>query len=322
MAWACSSSRRKGGGKSKLGESTGVSTLRVLSRDATFALWGLYALGFDHEANDFFHFIADAASEDRGLHPMYGVGGEHEIEESVLEHLVRVSRCSPRADRQRRICTGPARRVGLAAGLRVSPHEVPGPLTRVRLAAPQAGGRGRDRTLARTDHGIWEIRGEPQHFTSSKLMCWVAADRGARLAQLHDEPRIRATVLAISNELTQDGLVLRYRVEEMMRSCRGERRHSPSRRSGWCQLWPRSGRGSAPAAVRAAVVPCQPAGTLCGGARSGDEQTPRELPAGVHPPGADQRGDTRDPGRRTSRLVGQAEDSEVVDTNGMATRRG
>jgi GH15 family glucan-1,4-alpha-glucosidase len=119
------------------------------------------------------------------------------------------------------------------------------------------------------DHGIWEIRGEPQHFTSSKMMCWVAADRGARLArvrddtdiaerwqeaadQIHadicanavddrgvfcqhyetdaldaslllmpllrflpaDDPRIRATVLAIADELTEDGLVLRYRVDD------------------------------------------------------------------------------------------------------------
>ena len=37
------------------------------------------------------------------------------------------------------------------------------------------------------DRGIWEVRGEPKHFTSSKVMCWVAADRGARLARLRDE---------------------------------------------------------------------------------------------------------------------------------------
>ena len=37
------------------------------------------------------------------------------------------------------------------------------------------------------DRGIWEIRGEPQHFTFSKVMCWVAADRGARLAALRGE---------------------------------------------------------------------------------------------------------------------------------------
>jgi GH15 family glucan-1,4-alpha-glucosidase len=119
------------------------------------------------------------------------------------------------------------------------------------------------------DHGIWEIRGEPQHFTSSKVMCWVAADRGARLARLRedwdratrwqaaadeihadicanavdargvftqyygtgaldasmllmplvrflppDDPRITATVRAIAEELTDEGLVLRYRVKE------------------------------------------------------------------------------------------------------------
>jgi GH15 family glucan-1,4-alpha-glucosidase len=119
------------------------------------------------------------------------------------------------------------------------------------------------------DRGIWEVRGEPKHFTSSKLMCWVAADRGARLARIRadeataarwqaaadeihaeicangldgrgvfvqhydtealdasvllmplvrflppDDERIRDTVLAIADELTEEGLVLRYRVEE------------------------------------------------------------------------------------------------------------
>lgn len=118
------------------------------------------------------------------------------------------------------------------------------------------------------DRGIWEVRGEPQHFTSSKIMCWVALDRGAKLAEMQgeksfaqqwtaiadeikadilahgvdsrgvltqryghnsldaslllapllrflpaDDPRIRATVLAIADELTEEGLVLRYRVE-------------------------------------------------------------------------------------------------------------
>jgi GH15 family glucan-1,4-alpha-glucosidase len=127
------------------------------------------------------------------------------------------------------------------------------------------------------DRGIWEVRGEPKHFTSSKLMCWVAADRGARLARLRedsagaerwqagadeihadicahgvdergvfvqhydtdaldaslllvplvrflpsDDPRVRATVLAIADELTVDGLVLRYRVKETDDGLSGE----------------------------------------------------------------------------------------------------
>ncbi len=127
------------------------------------------------------------------------------------------------------------------------------------------------------DAGIWEVRGEPKHFTSSKLMCWVALDRGAKLARLHEEPeyarqwqeladqihtdicdngvdsrgvftqhydsdaldaslllmplmrflpsedeRIRATVLAIADELTEDGLVLRYRTHETDDGLHGE----------------------------------------------------------------------------------------------------
>jgi GH15 family glucan-1,4-alpha-glucosidase len=127
------------------------------------------------------------------------------------------------------------------------------------------------------DAGIWEVRGELRHFTSSKIMCWVAADRGARLARMYgetdkadewelaaseikddilangvdergvftqyygstaldaslllapllrflpaDDPRIRATVMAIRDELTVDGLVLRYRVEETDDGFHGE----------------------------------------------------------------------------------------------------
>jgi GH15 family glucan-1,4-alpha-glucosidase len=127
------------------------------------------------------------------------------------------------------------------------------------------------------DRGIWEVRGEPQHFTSSKFMCWVALDRGARLAHMYDEPmyaekwqaladqihadickngvdqrgvfvqrygskaldasllllpllrflppedpRIQATVLAIADELTHEGLVLRYKVEETDDGLKGE----------------------------------------------------------------------------------------------------
>jgi len=50
-------------------------------------------------------------------------------------------------------------------------------------------GRSRRRSSigAKPDRGIWEVRGEPQHFTSSKVFCWVACDRGSRLAELRDD---------------------------------------------------------------------------------------------------------------------------------------
>jgi GH15 family glucan-1,4-alpha-glucosidase len=119
------------------------------------------------------------------------------------------------------------------------------------------------------DQGIWEARGEPQHYVSSKLMCWVAMDRASRLSELRgdgthkeqwrataeeirtdilthgvtekgvlrqhyntdgldasnllaaifgflpgDDERMRASVLAIADDLTEDGFVLRYRTGE------------------------------------------------------------------------------------------------------------
>ncbi len=56
-------------------------------RDSTFALWGLYTLGFDREADDFFYFVADACRDGNDLQVMSGVGGERELAESVLMHL-------------------------------------------------------------------------------------------------------------------------------------------------------------------------------------------------------------------------------------------
>ncbi len=57
-------------------------------RDSTFTLWGLYTLGFDWEANDFFYFIADVAEAEEGqLQIMYGIDGEAELVEETLDHL-------------------------------------------------------------------------------------------------------------------------------------------------------------------------------------------------------------------------------------------
>jgi len=56
-------------------------------RDSTFALWGLYTLGFDWEANDFLYFVADMAGGSDDLQIMYGIGGEKVLEERTLDHL-------------------------------------------------------------------------------------------------------------------------------------------------------------------------------------------------------------------------------------------
>ena len=54
------------------------------------------------------------------------------------------------------------------------------------------------------DRGIWEIRGEPQHFTASKVMCWVAADRGAKLAAARGDAECAARWRQAAEEIHAD----------------------------------------------------------------------------------------------------------------------
>jgi GH15 family glucan-1,4-alpha-glucosidase len=238
-------------------------------RDSTFMLWGLYSLGFEWEANDYFFFLADVAEGERDLQIMYGVGGETELPERTLDHLTGYEGARPV-------------RVGNDA-YRQDQHDVWGALldsfylhTKSRDQLPERIWPILVRQVEKAlehwrdpDYGIWEMRGSPKHFTSSKVMCWVAADRGARLAEIRgdmeyaarwqsaadeikedicanavdergvfcqhydttaldasvllmplvrflpaDDPRIRSTVLAIADELSEDGLVVRYRPEE------------------------------------------------------------------------------------------------------------
>jgi alpha,alpha-trehalase len=247
-------------------------------RDSTFMLWGLYTLGFDEEANDFFYFIRDVASKSDGeMQIMYGIGGEETLTEEMLLHLDGYEHAQPV-------------RVGNGAYAQKQ-HDVWGAL----LDSMYLHTKSRDGLAESTweilkkqvdhaiaawrepDRGIWEVRGEPQHFTSSKVMCWVACDRGARLARLRedherserwqqeadlihadicengvdergvftqhydtaaldasclliplvrflppDDERVIATVNAIADELTLNGLVQRYRVEETDDGLAGE----------------------------------------------------------------------------------------------------
>ncbi|MGH2877603.1 MAG: glycoside hydrolase family 15 protein [Solirubrobacteraceae bacterium] len=239
-------------------------------RDSTFMLWALQSLGFEWEANDFFYFIADVAAGEEKLQVMYGLDGERRLDEHELGHLEGYQGARPV-------------RIGNAA-YEQQQHDVWGAL----LDSVYVHTRHRRDSLddrvwkilerqveeaiahwREPDRGIWEIRGEPKHFTSSKVFCWVACDRGARLAELREDferarhwreaadeikadvlehgvddrgvfvahydtdaldaallllplmrflppedERIRATVFAIAGELTEGGLVLRYRTEE------------------------------------------------------------------------------------------------------------
>jgi GH15 family glucan-1,4-alpha-glucosidase len=238
-------------------------------RDSTFTLWALHTLGFDDEARDFMRFIVQVCRDHPDLQIMYGIGGERQLTEQTLDHLSGYGGAKPV-------------RIGNGA-FDQRQNDVWGALLdSVYLHEKALRGRGTpaDRQLIRyqveaaieafsePDQGIWESRGEPQHYVSSKLMMWVAVDRGVRLARSvgidgladewqakadefrdeildrgvrdgvfrqhydtdaldascllipllrflpPDDPRLRATVDAIASELTEHGLVLRYKVDE------------------------------------------------------------------------------------------------------------
>ena len=54
------------------------------------------------------------------------------------------------------------------------------------------------------DQGIWEARGKPQHYVSSKLMCWVALDRAATLAEIRGDPDLKQAWGATAEEIKKD----------------------------------------------------------------------------------------------------------------------
>jgi GH15 family glucan-1,4-alpha-glucosidase len=54
------------------------------------------------------------------------------------------------------------------------------------------------------DQGIWEARGKPQHYVSSKLMCWVALDRAAKLAEIRADPELQKKWRAVADEIHAD----------------------------------------------------------------------------------------------------------------------
>ena len=244
-------------------------------RDTAFMLRALHDLGFEWEAFEYFAFLLETLGAERDarrvadLQIMYGIGGETDLTEHTLDHL-----SGYRNSRPVRIGNG---------AFDQHQHDVWGMLLDAVAVHQRRGGQIPaavwegicyfvDQAIERfpePDQGIWEMRGDPKHFVASKVMCWVAVDRGLRLARVRDDDehierwqaaadddaaprsstrasttaasscsttaprtstrrtcssrswascpaddeRVRATVLAIADELTKDGLVLRYRVD-------------------------------------------------------------------------------------------------------------
>lgn len=238
-------------------------------RDSTFTLQALHYLALDWEADEFMQFVADLeANEDGALQIMYGIDGRRDLTESTRDELSGYAGAHPvrigngAYDQRQNDVFGAVLDSILLHTARSErlPRRL-WPIVESQAACATAVWRN-------PDQGIWEARGAPQHYVSSKLMCWVALDRAARLAEIRgdrdrhaewratadeikedilehglrdgvlrqhydtdsldastllaaifdflpeDDPRLKASVEAIANDLTEDGFVLRYRTGE------------------------------------------------------------------------------------------------------------
>jgi GH15 family glucan-1,4-alpha-glucosidase len=239
-------------------------------RDTTFTLQALHYLNLDWEADEFMQFIGELDPvEDGGLQIMYGIDGRRDLTETTRDDLsgyagARPVRVGNGAWNQRQNDVYGAVLDSILLHTQHSERLPRGLWPLVQTQAECA-----TRVWREPDQGIWEARGQPQQYVSSKLMCWVALDRAAKLAAIRgdadhekawsatadeikadvldhgvdargvlrqhyetdaldastllaaifgflpaEDERLRASVLAIADELTEHGLVLRYHTDQ------------------------------------------------------------------------------------------------------------
>jgi GH15 family glucan-1,4-alpha-glucosidase len=159
-------------------------------RDASFTVEALWVAACPDEADAFFAYMAGAAAaqlcQGGDLQVMFGVGGEHDLTERELPHLA-----GWRDSRPVRVGNGAwdQRQLDVYGELLSAAAWLPDiversdPDTKAFLASLADVAAER---WSEADQGIWEVRGEPQHFLYSKLMCWVALERAIVLAPLID----------------------------------------------------------------------------------------------------------------------------------------
>jgi len=153
-------------------------------RDSALAARSLARLGCEDEAGAFRRFIErSAAGNAKDLQVVFGLGGERRLEEAVLDHLDGYRGAAPV-----RIGNQAAGQLQLDAfGHLVDQswrwyergHEPDDDYWRFLVELVEAA----IEHWQEPDAGIWEWRGEPRHFVHSKVLCWVAVDKGLRLAE-------------------------------------------------------------------------------------------------------------------------------------------
>jgi GH15 family glucan-1,4-alpha-glucosidase len=158
-------------------------------RDASFTLQALKVSACPDEAHHFFEWMANTtasgvheAAEEAELQIMFGIGGEHDLSERILPHL-----SGWRDSRPVRVGNGAwdQRQLDVYGELLDAALHFEDQVGDLDAATRHFLADAADAAAAQwegTDEGIWEVRGGRRSFVYSKLMCWVALDRGIRLA--------------------------------------------------------------------------------------------------------------------------------------------
>jgi alpha,alpha-trehalase len=174
-------------------------------RDTTFTLQALHYLDLDWEADEFMQFVADLEpNQDGGLQIMYGIDGRRDLSESTRDDLSGYAGARPvrvgngAFDQRQNDVYGAVLDSILLDTLRSQR------LPRRLWPIVQAQAECATRVWREPDQGIWEARGKPQHYVSSKLMCWIGLDRAAKLAEIRGDPDLRATWRATAEEIRAD----------------------------------------------------------------------------------------------------------------------
>ncbi len=176
-------------------------------RDSSFTLYALLRLGYTEEARAFIGWIEERCKElrpDGSLQIMYGIDGRHRLTEKTLGNLEGYCGSSPV-----RIGNGAYRQLQL---------DIHGELMdSVYLFDKYGSPISQDmwgnlvrlidwvcKNWRQKDDGIWEVRGGQKEFLYSRLMCWVAIDRGMRLAQRRSLPAPVARWRKVRDQIHQE----------------------------------------------------------------------------------------------------------------------
>ncbi len=174
-------------------------------RDSTFTLQALHWMNLDWEADEFMQFIADLEPNDDGaLQIMYGIDGRRDLTESTRDELSGYAGAHPvrignGAFDQRQNDVFGAALDSILLHTRRSQR-----LPRRLWPIVQSQAECATAVWKNPDQGIWEARGKPQHYVSSKLMCWVALDRAAKLAEMGGDNELQAKWQAVAEEIKED----------------------------------------------------------------------------------------------------------------------